>query len=386
VGDGPGLDRDVARPSSHPRPETPHHGRSAACGGWPSQRASGHYAARRSLVPRQVAVAARDAPSPGWGSSPAPAACLGRACSSRFSAAPGKRPPGSSRDPPPRLGGRQRPGALRARLDLGRPPAPHGALRSRLDLRPRGDGTRTGRPGADVRNHHANPDVNPGSSATRWFLPRPAAPWGAGGASLCERVDPRCPRGSARRYGQDDSGSELRSGPRMRWLAHGRSSRRRDDLRPRRFDEGEDPDLRRPDQLATEWTCHAGPGCRAPTKGADHSASYVGTRRVSGWRRAAPSVQRIPQVTPGIGSRSDPFRPPPAPHLRVIPFGGPFEPRHDEPTVSSRTQGARQARAVYVRILHGGMRTVRPDRHHREPAAHSVPGSRRAIARSTVPN
>jgi hypothetical protein len=175
------LDRDVARPSSHPRPETPHHGRSAACGGWPSQRASGHYAARRSLVPRQVAVAARDAPSPGWGSSPAPAACLGRACSSRFSAAPGKRPPGSSRDPPPRLGGRQRPGALRARLDLGRPPAPHGALRSRLDLRPRGDGTRTGRPGADVRNHHANPDVNPGSSATRWFLPRPAEPWGPAG-------------------------------------------------------------------------------------------------------------------------------------------------------------------------------------------------------------
>jgi hypothetical protein len=57
-----------------------------------------------------------------------------------------------------------------------------------------------------------------------------------------------------------------------------------------------------------------------------------------GGRRAAPSVQRIPPGRTGIGSRSDPFRPPPAPHLRVIPFGGPFEPKHDETVVTMRSR------------------------------------------------
>ena len=103
--------------------------------------------------------------------------------------------------------------------------------------------------------------------------PRPGGPAGR----LYASVSIPCPRGGARRACQDDSGLGLQSGPRRRSLAHGRSRLRRDDFRPRRFDEGEDPDLRRPDQIATEWTCHAGPGCRAPTNGAEHGISSVGT-------------------------------------------------------------------------------------------------------------
>jgi hypothetical protein len=123
---------------------------------------------------------------------------------------------------------------------------------------------------------------------------RPGGPAGRPHAS----VSIPCPRGGARQGGLDGSGLELRSGPRMRWLAHGRSSGRRDDFRPRRFDEGEDPELRRPDQLATEWTCHGGPACRAPTNCAKHGASWVGTSPCL-WvgERAALSVQGIPQAS-----------------------------------------------------------------------------------------
>src|SRR5664280_1125922 len=130
----------------------------------------------------------------------------------------------------------------------------------------RKDGTRTGRPGA-VPCHGWDRDARCSLSLRQgaWVHPLDAS----------DSVP--CPRGNARRCWLDGSRLRPQSGRRRRQLARGRSRRRRDDLGPRRFDEGEDPDLRRPAQLAAEWTCHSGPRCRAPTNGAQHGASYGGT-------------------------------------------------------------------------------------------------------------
>jgi hypothetical protein len=183
--------------------------------------------------------------------------------------------------------------------------------------------------GRCLRNHHANPDDNPGSSASRWFLVAPSRHGEPAGRLYASVSIPCCNLGP-------EGGGWPTVGRAGAEMISGRVGSTKG--RTRIF----------AGLLNSQPSGHAtvGQGAERRPMARSMVPPTSGHRRVSGLAKCgSPSAG----YSPGrlrIGSRSDPFRPPPAPHA-LDPIPRALRAPHDEPMVNDRAGRGASRRSMF---------------------------------------